>query len=241
MTFSEKIKRIEEIRREESVSKRIEMNKNVLFELSNVVSDSSIASDYFSLIVSEYLSNANFEQFNKVQFDNEIHYVADSDIEISLVYGDNLQVNTLSFSYDNDNKKISIKRKGDSICVTKEDNSVENTKIVEKRVYIKSVKDGKYFNKSFYKKVFKTNPKDNTETIVGRRYSYNRFNNSLVKDVMSISKEDGNIISNTKSSILIDDNNYVIEDGQIFIVENNKLEKKVLAMQNDVIEALKVL
>ena len=58
---------------------------------------------------------------------------------------------------------------------------------------------------------------------------------------MSISKEDGNIISNTKSSILIDDNNYVIEDGQIFIVENNKLEKKVLAMQNDVIEALKVL
>ena len=106
MTFSEKIKRIEEIRREESVSKRIEMNKNVLFELSNVVSDSAIASDYFSLIVSEYLSNANFEQFNKVQFDNEIHYVADSDIEISLVYGENLQVNTLSLSYDNDNKKI---------------------------------------------------------------------------------------------------------------------------------------
>ena len=101
MTFSEKIRKIEEIRNIKSISKRIEMNKNILFDIANVVSDCSIANDYFALITSEYLSNSEFKQFNKVQIENEIHYVSDSDVEFSIIYGKDLQVNTLTYLYIN--------------------------------------------------------------------------------------------------------------------------------------------
>ena len=58
---------------------------------------------------------------------------------------------------------------------------------------------------------------------------------------MTIGKENGNVITNTKSSVLIMNNNYTIEDGEIFIVENNKLENKVLSIQNEVVSTLKLL
>ena len=167
MTFSEKIKKLEEIRTENSVSRRIDMNKNVLSDLAETVSDAKIANDYFALIVSEYLANADFERFNKVQFENELHYLTENDVDLFIVYGEDNKVQSLTYSYDEDKKRISIKRNGDSICVTKVDESIQNTKVVEKRVYLKNMKDGKYFNKSFYKKVFNIN--DRYETIVGRR------------------------------------------------------------------------
>ena len=239
MTFSEKIKKLEEIRTENSVSRRIDMNKNVLSDLAETVSDAKIANEYFALIVSEYLANADFERFNKVQFENELHYLTENDVDLFIVYGEDNKVQSLTYSYDEDKKRISIKRNGDSICVTKVDESIQNTKVVEKRVYLKNMKDGKYFNKSFYKKVFNIN--DRYETIVGRRYSYNKNTDTLVKDVMTIGKENGNVITNTKSSVLIMNNNYTIEDGEIFIVENNKLENKVLSIQNEVVSTLKLL
>lgn len=239
MTFNEKIRKLEEIRKEKSVSKRIDMNKNVLYDLAGIVSDANIANDYFALVVSEYIANADFECFNKVEFQNEVHYLTENDVDLYIVYGDDNKVQSLTYSYDGDKKRISIKRKGDSVCVTKVNESISNTRVVEKRVYLKNVKDGKYYNKSFYKKVFNTN--DEVETIVGRRYSYNKNNDSLVKDVMSISKENANVVTNTKSSVIIQKDNYTIEDGEIFIIENNKLEDKVLSMQNQVISTFRML
>ena len=240
MTFTENIKKIEQIKKNNGTN-FLQQELLMIDPISNIAVsaiDDEIITEAFAKLVAPFLSKSDFDMFNKVLLNNEIEFISNSigygDV-LLLSYDSKKQVDRVKYQTSDKLINITLKSNGKKATIVKTiclDDIIHETKSV-----FKKNEDG-FYQESMTNALIKT--EDEFTTTAADIYRYDYINDELVKEFKVVTKERGEIVSQSSISSIIDKSDYVIDNRRFYTInkkqENDKM-KKCKKLENRLVES----